>query len=132
MALRVTEACVASNIEIPGDVAVLGVGNLELACECSAMPISSVRIDFERMGYESAAQLDRILDGTPIKHSVIHSAGIEERRSTYTLAVEDPAGRKALRFMLDHYNEPIGIDSIAAAGEMTRWQPNYCYSQRAL
>ena len=125
MALRIVEACMASNIDVPGDVAVLGVGNLELACECSAVPISSIRIDFEKMGYESAAQLDRILDGETGKHIVIHSAGIEERRSTYTLAVEDPAGRRALRFMLDHCHEPIGIDAIAAAGKMTRWQLSY-------
>ncbi|MBL7076227.1 MAG: substrate-binding domain-containing protein [Kiritimatiellae bacterium] len=123
LALSAVEACMDAGIEIPGEVAVLGVGNMELACECSAVPISSIRIDFDTLGYEAAAQLDRILDGEPVTQPyVVPAGGIEERRSTYTLAVDDERGRKALRFMLDHFHEPIGVNDIAKAGRLTRWQ----------
>ena len=123
MALNVVEACIELGIDIPNEVAVLGVGNMELACECSAVPLSSIRIDFETVGYEAAAQLDRMLDGQQAMGAfVLPSAGIEERRSTYTLAVDDLRGRKALRFMLDHYHDPIGVEEIAKAGGLTRWQ----------
>jgi len=122
-ALSLVEACLDVDIEIPNEVAVLGVGNMELACECSAVPISSIRLDFEKRGYESAAMLDRILDGEQVTEPLILPfAGIEERRSTYTLAVDDERGRKALRFMLDNFDQPIGVNDIAKAGGLTRWQ----------
>ena len=123
MALSLVEACMDAGIEIPGEVAVLGVGNMELACECSAVPLSSIRTDFEAVGYEAAAQLDRILDGEQVPQPfILPPAGIEERRSTYTLAVDDPRGRTALRFMLDNFHRPIGVNEIAEAGGLTRWQ----------
>lgn len=124
MALRIVEACMACDIDIPNEVAVLGVGNLELACECSAVPISSIRINYETLGYTKAAQLDEILDGAASEEIIIPSEGIEERQSTHTLAVQSPAGRKAFRFMLDHYNRPISLEEICKAGGITRRQLN--------
>ncbi|MBT3194179.1 MAG: substrate-binding domain-containing protein, partial [Verrucomicrobia bacterium] len=130
MALSVVEACVEVCSAIPNEVAVLGVGNMELACECSTVPISSIRIDFETLGYEAAAQLDRIMDGESVTESYILTPnGIEERRSTYTLAVDDERGRKAIRFMLDHFNTPIVIADIAEAGEMKLHQLAYILTE---
>jgi LacI family transcriptional regulator len=131
-ALSLAEACLDVDIAIPNEVAVLGVGNMELACECSAVPLSSIRLDFEKRGYESAAQLDRILDGEKVTEPLILPfAGIEERRSTYTLAVDDERGRTALRFMLDNFHQPIGVNDIAKAGGLTRWQLT-CITKRDL
>lgn len=127
MAVNIIDACIDGGISIPSEISVLGVGNLDIACECSGVPLSSIRIDFESFGYEAAAMLDKILDGDPIPSTpvLIPPLGIEERRSTYTLAVSDPAGQKALRFMLDHFTSPIDFDTIAKAGGITRRQLNY-------
>lgn len=122
MALRIVDACMAAGIDIPNEVAVLGVGNLAMACDCSAVPLSSIRIDFAKLGYERAAQLDRIIDGQSCRGTMIAPSGIEVRRSTYTLAVESPAARRALRFMLDNFSSPIGLPEICAAGRLTRRQ----------
>ena len=123
VALRIVEACCAAEIDIPNDIAVLGVGNMEPACECSAVPLSSIRIDFEELGYQRAARLDRMLDGETCERTMFPSAGIEERGSTYTLAVDSTAGRKALRFMLDNFASPaIGIGEICEAGGLARRQ----------
>lgn len=122
LALRIVDACMAGSIDIPNEVAVLGVGNLAMACDCSAVPLSSIRIDFAKLGYERAAQLDRLINGESCRGIKITPSGIEVRRSTYTLAVESPAGRQALRFMLDNFASPIGLPEICAAGRLTRRQ----------
>ena len=118
MALRIVEACIDGGLDIPNEVAVLGVGNMELASKCSAVPLSSIRINFERIGYEQAAQLDGMLNGEKVEELTIAPDGIQERRSTYTLAIEDPAGRKAIRFMLDHLDQPIRVRDICKAGAL--------------
>lgn len=127
MALGVIDACMQHGIRIPDEVAVLGVGNLEIACECSAVPISSIRIDFESLGYEAAKLLDRVLNGEslPAKPVLLAPEGIEERRTTYTLAIESPAGSRALRYMLDHLATPISISEVAQAGGLTLRQLSY-------
>lgn len=127
MAVDIIETCMHGGIRIPDDIAVLGVGNLELACETSAVPISSIRIDYESFGYQAAELLGRILDGEPPPTTpiLLPPLGVEARRSTDTLAVEDPAGRKAVRFMLDHFADPIAVNEIATAVHMSRRQLTY-------
>ena len=127
MAINVIETCLECGISIPTDIATLGVGNLEIACECSVISLSSIRIDFENLGYQSAELLDQILDGKkpPSEPILLPPLGIEERRSTYTLAVDDPSGQKAIRFMLDNFTSPISVKEITQAGGLTRRQLTY-------
>jgi len=127
MAVGLIDACRESGIRVPDEVAVLGVGNLEIACESSPVPLSSIRIDLEAFGYRAAELLDRLLSGEapPSAPVLLPPEGVEERRSTYTLAVDDPSGRKALRFMLDHFTSPIGVRETCEAGGLTRRQLTY-------
>lgn len=127
MAVNAIEACLECSIRIPDEVAVLGVGNLEMACECSAVSLSSIRVDFEAFGFRAGEILDGVLNGDtpPSEPVLLPPQGIEERRSTYTLAVDEPAGRQALRFMLDHFTSRIGIREVTEAGGLTRRQLTY-------
>jgi LacI family transcriptional regulator len=132
LAVSLVEACFDCGIRVPDEVAVLGVGDLEIACECSAVPISSVRIDYQALGYQAAELLDGLMRGDPPPESaLLPPSGIEERRSTYTLAVEDPVGREAVRFILDHFSEPIGVSQMTEALGITRRQLTSA-TQRAL
>ncbi len=47
---------------VPGDVAVLGVGDDMAICENQAVPISSVKHHIHRIGYTGAALLDRLMN----------------------------------------------------------------------
>ena len=47
---------------VPGDVAVLGVGDDMVICENQAVPISSVKHHIHRIGYTGAALLDRLMN----------------------------------------------------------------------
>jgi len=126
-AVTVIEACQDSGIRVPDEIAVLGVGCLEIASACCGVSLSSIRVDFEKLGFQAAELLDHVLDGkkTPENTVLLPPDGIEERRSTYTLAVDDSAARKAIRFMLDNFTAPIGIPQILDACGITRRQLTY-------
>ena len=57
------EACRRAACSVPDEVAVIGVDNDEPLCEVAAPGLSSVRPDHERVGYEAAALLDRMMKG---------------------------------------------------------------------
>ncbi len=120
MALNVIEACQDGGLDVPHDVAVLGVGNLELAGECSFVPLTSVVDDSETAGHRAAAMLERLMAGKALSEDtvLVPPAGIVERRSTDTLAVSDPRGRQAVRYLLEHFAEPIDRRAIAAAADL--------------
>jgi LacI family transcriptional regulator len=120
MALRVVEACIDGEIDIPMDIAVLGCGNLKPACESGVIPLSSIRINFEKLGYMRAENLDQMLNGETPEPVLLPAEGVEERRSTQTIAVHNPRVQQAVRYMLDHYKEPVHLRDICAAGRISR------------
>ena len=127
MAVDVIEAATDASVRVPEDVAVLGVGNMETACECSVVPISSIDIEPERLGHQAGELLQRLMDGeTVLEHTFfVDHGGITERRSTDTLAVNDPHAAKAVRFILDNYQRNIGVNDIANASVISRRKLNY-------
>src|SRR5262249_34068839 len=57
--LNVLDACRRAGIEVPGELAVIGVDDDPLLCELCHPSLSSVVPNPERIGYEAAATLDR-------------------------------------------------------------------------
>jgi DNA-binding LacI/PurR family transcriptional regulator len=66
---HVLEACREARVRVPDHIAVVGVGNDDLACELSHPPLSSVALDVEKAGYEAAHLLDALMSGA-IKNGV--------------------------------------------------------------
>jgi hypothetical protein len=60
-AAKVEAVCLEAGYAVPDDVAILGVDNDALVCENIRVPLSSVRHDLARIGYEGAALLDRLM-----------------------------------------------------------------------
>ncbi|MEZ0268474.1 MAG: substrate-binding domain-containing protein [Phycisphaerae bacterium] len=59
--LRVLDACRLINVPVPEQIAVLGVDNDPVLCDLATPRLSSVDLNVERMGYESAALLDQLM-----------------------------------------------------------------------
>ena len=114
-ASRVTATCRERGLDVPGEVAVLGVDNNPIICENQIVPISSVNHNMERIGYAGAARLDRLMEGgaTPKSPILVAPQGITLRRSTDTVAVNNPILRAAMSFISAHLSEPIGAQQIA-------------------
>jgi LacI family transcriptional regulator len=98
---HVLEACRRLGLAVPERVAVVGVDNDELLCRMSDPPLSSVVPDAYRLGYESAALLERMMSGQAVRDAVrfIAPRSVVTRQSSDVLAVDDPDVAAALRFI---------------------------------
>ena len=112
-ASHVIQACHAAGLSIPGDVAVLGVDDDE-RFHSPDTPLSSITMPVEKIGYEAAALLDRMLAGKvpPVRPVVIPGASVTLRTSTDIVAVGDVTVANAIRFIRQHINEPVNVESL--------------------
>ena len=123
VAADIVDACIEAGIRIPDQVAVLGVDNDPVICDCVQVPLSSVRHDLEGMAYEAAALLDRLMNGErpPDTPKRITPKGIVTRRSTETLAVEDRDVADALGYIQENFRKGnLSVDDVVAHGRIPR------------
>lgn len=120
MALEILEACLHVGMEVPYDVAVLGVNNLSLICESLSVPLSSIDSNHRLLGYRAAEKLHERMMGGAFDSSLfrVTPAGVVRRRSTDAFGCEHPGVRKALQLM-DKETE-ISVEEIAKRTAMSR------------
>ncbi len=111
---QVLEACRGAGLQVPEDVAVVGVDNDELLCELSDPPLSSVALNVEQAGYEAAALLDGLMSGRvrEPRRILVEPTYVVTRRSSDVLAVDDRQLARALRFIQDNAARPIAVDDV--------------------
>jgi LacI family transcriptional regulator len=122
LALEALESCKSSNLAVPEEVAIVGVEDCLLAPEAMETPISSVDTNLESLGYRGAKLLDDCMSGqTPPAEPIrIPPAGLTVRKSSDHLAVEHQGVARSLRFMHEHFHEPITIKDVVSAALMSR------------
>ena len=120
--LKVLEACQRVGLNVPEDVAVLGINNNTLVCESLSTPLSSVMLDMEAWAYEACRMLDQLMDGKELPEGMtpFPTAGVVTRRSTDVVATDHPEVAKAVAFIADNYHKPIGVEDVVEATRMTR------------
>lgn len=111
---QVLNACRAIGVAVPDDVAVIGVDNDEILCELSDPPLTSVVPNTERIAFEAAGLLDRMIAGKkPPKQKVyVEPLGIVTRRSTEVLALDDRHLVSAVKFIREHACEGIDVRDV--------------------
>jgi LacI family transcriptional regulator len=104
---QVLNACRNGGVAVPDELAVIGVDNDEVLCNLADPPLTSVAPNSERIGYEAAALLDRLMQGAVPTAEPVYVAptGIVTRRSTEVLAIEDHYVAGAVRYIRDHAGE---------------------------
>ncbi len=120
--LHALNACRRAGLLVPDEVAVVGVLNDELLCGLANPPLSSIDLDAERIGYEAAALLDRLMAGAklPKKYSEFPPRGLVVRQSSDVVGIADQQITAALRFIREHAVEMIGVADVAAALDISR------------
>ena len=115
-------ACEASGIKVPEEVAIISLETEDLLGRVVHPPLSGVDIPVEKIGYEAARQLDRLLHGKAARPSEIHlpPLGVTTRQSTDLVACDDPRIQQALRFIRDHAHEVIDVRAVLKAVPMAR------------
>lgn len=123
IACQVVEACHSAGIVVPRDVAILSGDEDEAKLELSAPPLSAIEIPAERIGYEAAALLDRLMQGEPPPEqpvTVEPEGAVIVRGSSRAAGEDDWELQQALRYIREHAAEPIGVDDIAASVQVSR------------
>lgn len=122
-ASHIINACLHAGISIPEEVAVVGVDNDELACDCLPVPLSSVKHNLESRGYQGAALLAERLKNpqAPIPEPIrIAPSGVVTRKSSDILALPDKQVSTALRYIWDHFHRSLNIGEIVGATDVSR------------
>ena len=120
--VQIMEACKLAGIAVPDAVGVIGADNDEVVCGLADPAMSSVAVNFERAGYESAQALDRLMRrarGVPMQ-IIVQATHIVARRSTDVVAVEDAAVARAMRFIRDHTRGAVAVAEVAKAAGLSR------------
>jgi LacI family transcriptional regulator len=113
-AQQVLNACRDFDIKVPEEVAVMGVDNDDVLCSLSDPPLTSIQPDTERLGYEAAALLDRMLRGGRPEPGIqqIPPLTIIERGSTDVIPVDDPIVVRALRLIREQLTQGIAVKDV--------------------
>ena len=114
-AVHLLQLCLSAGLDVPDEMALLSIGDDPLITDNQPVPISCIRQNFQLGGYEAAALLEKLMNGqrasaTPV---MIPPEGISVRRSTDTMADDDPLIRSVLLYMRDNLNRPFGPEQIA-------------------
>jgi LacI family transcriptional regulator len=111
----VAEMCRNRGWRVPEDVAIVAGWNEEVFCEQLRPTLTSVEVGYERIGYEAARLLDRLMDGKapPKAPILLPPQGLVVRESSDFFAVDDELVRAALEFIAANSYRPIGPDDVA-------------------
>ncbi len=122
IASEVIAAAMDAGLQVPEQVAVLGVRNDILVCEALPVPLSSIEYNMEEIGYQGAQILGRLLEGKsgPKETILLPPAGVVARLSTDVIAVEHEPTAAALNFIRNNFRYPIMVKDVAAASGMSQ------------
>jgi LacI family transcriptional regulator, galactose operon repressor len=112
--VQLTEICLQADLRVPEDVAIVGVDDDDLLCEFARPSLSSVALPTERIGYEAARQVQRLLKGAQAgeRPLLLPPLGVIARRSTDILAVDDADIVAALRMIRERGHQPIRVPDL--------------------
>ncbi len=121
--LRAVEICARLGIDVPSELAVLGVDDEDIVCELASPSLSSVALDCETIGYRAAALLDAVLDAKagngseglgppPGTALTVAPRKVEERESTLTYASTDPLVSQAAAAIRARAHEGLDVEGL--------------------
>lgn len=121
-ASKILDICRMLKTTVPEEIAILGVDDNELICLNQPVPLSSIRHDLVKVGYQGAQLLDALIDGVkpPSGAILIPPSGITLRQSTDQTAIPVPTVREAIRFIKDNLYRSFGVDEVAGATGVSR------------
>lgn len=122
MARQVTELCLLENIRIPEDISLLGVDNDEFMCNISSPTLSSIKLNFEKHGFELAKILFKMIRENTIwpARITVEAVGVVERMSTKPKIISDPYIREIVEFINHNYRQEIDIRKLVSFIPLSR------------
>ena len=117
------EICQQAGLMIPEEVAIVGVGDIESICAFSPIPVTSISLDMDGLGYRSALVLDKLLDGRNVPlNTIIPPDSLQLRLSSAYLAIVNANLKSAVNFIDNEFRTLLTTEDIAAAAGISRRQ----------
>ena len=119
-AFQVASLCRATGLQVPRDIAILGVDNDPMYCEFSSPRLSSIDPDAIGVGYTAAATLAGMFGERGFRprkpgEVVMHEPkGIVDRGSTHVFPLEPAWLSDALLFIRQHVSDNITASDVFA------------------
>lgn len=122
LALKVIESCRQIGLNVPTDVAILGVDNDEQSCLLEYPPLSSIVLPNQEIGYQAAKRLDLIFEGRTIEDNqiVLPPKQIVLRQSSDIVAIADKVLAAALGFIRARAGDLITVNDVCDAVFISR------------
>lgn len=123
LARVLADTCGEMGLQVPEDVAIVGVDNAESLCESDRMTITSVDTALEHAGQEAGRLLELRISGKTVPQlTTIPPRSVVQRRSTDPSALSDPEIGAAVRFIKEHACEGIGVEDVCRHVAISRRQ----------
>ena len=108
------QACELCGINVPFDVAILGVDNDEILCNMSNPSMSTINVDIERGGEATAAMAERMVKDPSYmgEDIVLQPLSVVERLSSSLFATNDKEVLMALRYIHANVDSKISVSDI--------------------
>jgi LacI family transcriptional regulator len=113
-ALHLLAVCRKRGIPVPKLVAVVGVDNDDVFCELARPPLSSIALSTQRIGYEAARMLDRLMGGKKLteKQLLVPPAGLVPRQSSDLPSLLDADVAAAVRYISLHVQDHLQVADV--------------------
>lgn len=121
-ATNLIDACNVAGIKIPSDISVIGVDNDELVCNINTPLLSSVSVDIEKGGFETAALIENLVRNpeAPYEDVILRTGKIVERLSSATYATTDKEIQKALKCIHEKIQSKMSVKDVMKEVAMSR------------
>lgn len=120
--IQILDACRRIGVRVPEDVAVASVDNDPVLCELATPPLSSLNQNVQRLGFEAAAMLDRMLRGEKVaaKNYFFEPGHMIVRQSSDVVALDDPRMSRAVRHIREKACTGVDVAAVAKVAGMSR------------
>lgn len=119
-ALDILEVAKRAGINIPEQIAVMGIDNDEMLCSLSVPPLTSIEHFPEKKGYHAAGMLDAILQGKKGIRPFTASLQLVERGSTNLLVHENRQLLAALEYIRTQAGTALRTEHVAKNAGVSR------------
>lgn len=119
---QVLNCCREVGVAVPDEVAVIGVDKDEIFCELSDLPLSSVILNTQQIGFEAAALLARLMAGENVESlsTLVKPIGVIARQSTDVLAIDDRHIAAALRQIRERACDGLNVEELLRSVPLSR------------
>jgi LacI family transcriptional regulator len=120
-----------AGVEVPMQVAILGVDNQELICHSTSIALSSIEQGEDRVGYAAARMLHELwVDGRAPVDELVYPIGVVERQSTALEGINDPLVLSALAILGANLGKEGLLDFTAQKMGMSRRRLEQLFKQQ--